>query len=111
MSLQRLCGRLTRLEVRRRPWVVADILQRTRQCAPSEAREILLDALTTVDMETALAIGSQLTDTEFDALIGPEMQACMDTLPASEVDALIRKDPAAVKRFNRAFQRWKKDRP
>jgi hypothetical protein len=36
MTLPRLCSRLEKLEVLRRPWVVADVLQRARQCAPSE---------------------------------------------------------------------------
>ena len=104
MSLQRLYGRLTRLEAQRRPWVVADTLRRARQCAPDEAHEILLDALTTVDMETARAIGSQLTDAESDALIPPEMQAVIETLSESELEALARGDPAATRRVQRALR-------
>jgi hypothetical protein len=83
MSLQRLCGRLTRLEAQRRPWVVADVLRRARQCAPSEVGAFLMAELTAVDRATASAIVEQLTDAEWEALIPPEMLAFSETLTAS----------------------------
>ena len=110
MSLQRLCGRLTHLEARRRPWVVADVLRRARQCAPADLGECLLAAVTAVDRATARAIMEQLTDAELDALIGPELSAFMGTLPASEVDAIVRGDLGWHQRFKRAFQRWRHSR-
>ena len=111
MSLQRLCGRLTQLEARRRPWVVADVLRRARQCAPSEVGAFLLAAVTAVDRATARAIMEQLTAAEFDALLGPELTAFLDTLPDSELDAVVRGDLGWHQRFKRAFQRWRHSRP
>src|SRR5262245_43448574 len=106
MSLQRLCSRLTRLEAQRRPWVVADVLRRVRQCASDELGAFLRDALTSVDKAAATAIMDQLTDAEFDALLGPEMRTFIETLPATELEALARGDPAATQRCQRAVQRW-----
>ena len=111
MSLQRLCGRLTRLEARRRPWVLADVLRRARQCAPADLGECLQAAVTAVDRATARAIMEQLTAAELEALIGPELGAYLDTLPASELEAIARGDLGAHQRVQRGFQRWKNGRP
>ena len=104
MSLARLCSRLAKVEARRRPWVVADVLRRARQCAPSELEAFLLAAVTAVDRATARAIMEQLTDAEFEALIGPEMGAFLDTLPASELEAIARGDPVATRRLQRLLR-------
>lgn len=110
MSLRLLCGRLARLEAQRRPWVVADVLRRARQCAPSEVGEFLNAELTTVDRATAFAIMAQLTDAELEALIPPEMHAFIETLPESDLEALANGDPIALQRLWRVFQRWRNDR-
>ena len=113
MSLQRLCGRLTRLEVQRRPWVVADLLRRARQCVPSEMGAFLLAELASVDKAAVTAIMEQLTEAEgaaLDALIGPELFAFLELLPASELEAITRGDPVALQRSWRAFQRWRNGR-
>ena len=110
MSLQRLWGRVTRLAVQRRPWVVADVLRRARQCDPSEVGTFLAAELTGRDRETVDAILEQLTDTEgaaLDALIGPELFAFIETLTEGEVEAITRGDPVALQRSWRAFQRWR----
>ena len=83
MSLARLCSRLAKVEAQWRPWVVADILRRARQCAPSEVGAFLMAELTAVDRATASAIVEQLTDAEWEALIPPEMLAFSETLTAS----------------------------
>jgi hypothetical protein len=110
MSLQRLWGRVTHLAVQRRPWVVADVLRRARQCAPSELGPFLVDALTSVDKAAATAIMDQLSDVEFEALLGPEFFAFLDALPESELDAIARGDPTAIRRCQRALQRWRSGR-
>ena len=107
MSLQRLCGRFTRLEAQQRPWVVADILRRTRQCASGELGAFLMDALTSVDQATATAIMDHLTDAELAVLIGPEAGPFMDTLPDSELEALTRGDAAAIKGLQRSCHHWR----
>ena len=104
MSLPRLCSRLSKLEARWRPWVVADILRRVRQCAPSELGAFLVDVLTSVDKVTATAIMAQLPDTALEALIGPEASRLMHTLSDAELEALARGDPAATRRFQRALR-------
>ena len=48
----------------------------------------------------------QLTDAEFDALLGPEMLAFVETLPASDLEALANGDPAALRRCQCALKRW-----
>ena len=112
MSLPRLCSRLAKLETQWRPWVVADVLRRARQCAPSELGAFLLAELTTVDRATASAIMHQLPAAESDALLGPdELGAFIDTLPEAEVEAVIRGDLVALQRLQRGFQRWKNGRP
>jgi hypothetical protein len=113
MSLQQLWGRLTRLEVQRRRWVVADLLRRARQCAPSELGAFLIAELTAVDWATIAAIMDELTAAEraaVDALIGPELFAFVETLPASELEAISRGDPIAIRRCQRVFQRWRSGR-
>ena len=65
MSLQRLYGRLIRLDAQRRPWIVADVLRRARQCASGELGAFLLDALTGVNRATCDAIMDQRTDAAF----------------------------------------------
>jgi hypothetical protein len=99
MSFPRLCSRLAKVETQRRPAVVAAVLQRVRQCAPSELGAVLLAALTTVEQATALAIMDQLTEAELEALIGPEAGRHMDTLSDGELQALARGDPAATRQF------------
>ena len=80
MSLARLCSRLAKVEAQWRPWVVADVLRRVWQCAPSELGAFLVDVLTSVDKVTATAIMAQLPDTALEALIGPEASRLMHTL-------------------------------
>jgi hypothetical protein len=114
MTLPRLCSRLAKLEARWRPWVAADVLRRARQCAPSELGAFLLAELLGRDRATAAAIMDQLTEAEgaaLDALIGPELFAFLEMLPASELEAITRGDPIALQRSWRAFQRWRNDRP
>ena len=111
MSLQRLCGRLTRLEARWRPWVVADVLRRARQRAPSEQGAFLWKAWSMTDRATARAIMEQLTAAELDALLGPELSAFMATLPEAEVEAILRGDLGWHQRFLRSYQRWQNGRP
>jgi len=111
MSLPRLSSRLTKLEAQRRTRVVADVLRRARQCTPSELGALLLAELLGRDWATVEAIMDQLTEAEgaaFDAHIGPEPFAFMETLPASELEAITRGDPVALQRSWRAFQRWRK---
>jgi hypothetical protein len=110
MSLQQLCGRLIRLEAQRRPWVVADVLRHTRQCASGERGAFLMAALTSVDKTTATAILAQLTEAEVDALIGPEMKAFIETLPESDLELLANGDPVALQRLWRSYQRWRNGR-
>jgi hypothetical protein len=104
MSLARLCSRLAKVEAQWRPWVVADVLRRARQCAPSELEAFLLAELTAVDRATALAIMDQLPDTALEALIGPGAGRLMDTLSDAELEALARGDPAATQQFQRALR-------
>ena len=104
MTLPRLCSRLAKLEAQRRPVVVADVLRRARQCAPSALQTFLLDAVASGDQATARAIMEQLTAAEFDALLGPELRALLETLPASELDAVARGDPGALARLQRAVR-------
>ena len=104
MSLPRLCSRLSKLEARWRPWVVADILRRVRQCAPSELGAFLVDVLTSVDKVTATAIMAQLPDTALEALIGPEASRLMHTLSDAELEALARGGPAATRQFQQALR-------
>jgi hypothetical protein len=111
MTLARLQTRLTKLQAQWRPWVVADVLRRARQCTPSELGALLLAELLGRDWATVEAIMDQLTEAEgaaFDAHIGPEPFAFMETLPASELEAITRGDPVALQRSWRAFQRWRK---
>jgi hypothetical protein len=113
MTLPRLCSRLEKLDVLRRPWVVADVLRRARQCAPSEVGAFLIAELTAVDPATVDAIMDQLTEAEgaaLDALIGPELFAFLEMLPASELEAITKGDPGALQRSWRAFQRWRNGR-
>jgi hypothetical protein len=107
MTLLRLCSRLTKLEVQRRPWVVADVLRRARQCAPSEIGAFLTAELLGRDRATVDAITVQLTDAEWDALLPPEMLAFIETLTESELDVLVNGGPIALQRSWRAFQRWR----
>jgi hypothetical protein len=84
MSLPRLSSRLTKLEAQRRPAVIAAVLRRVRQCAPSEVGAFLAAELTGRDRETVDAIMAQLTEAEgaaLDALIDPELFAFIETLP------------------------------
>jgi hypothetical protein len=110
MSLPRLCSRLAKLEARRRPWVVADVLRRARQCAPSEVGVFLAAELTGRDQATVEAIMVQLSEAEWEALIPPEMLAFFETLTASEREALVNGGPIALQRSWRAFQRWRNRR-
>ena len=110
MTPPRLCSRLAKLEVQRRPWVVADILRRARQCAPSEVGAFLAAELTGRDRATVDAIVEQLTEAEWEALIPPEMLAFIETLPEGELEAITRGDPVALRRSWRAFQRWSNKR-
>ena len=93
MSLARLHARLVKVEVQQRPRVVADVLRRARQCAPSEVGAFLMEALTSVDKAAATAIMAQLTEAEgaaLDALIGPELFAFIETLTEGELEAITR---------------------
>jgi hypothetical protein len=110
MTLARLQTRLTKLQAQWRPWVVADVLRRARQCAPSEVGACLHAALTTVDRDTAAAIIVQLTEAEWEALISPELLAFVETLTANEFEAFVNGGPIALQRTWRAFQRWMKGR-
>jgi hypothetical protein len=110
MTLARLQTRLTKVQAQWRPWVVADVLRRARQCAPTEVGACLRAALTTVDQATAYAIMQQLTEAEFEALLGPELLAFVETLPASEMEAMARGDPGALQRVWRSYQRWRNSR-
>jgi hypothetical protein len=104
MSLARLCSRLAKVEAQWRPGVVADVLGRARQCAPSEVGAFLLAELTGRDQATVDAIMEQLPDTALKALIGPEAGRLMDTLSGAELEALARGDPAATRQFQRALR-------
>jgi hypothetical protein len=111
MTLARLHARLAKLHAQWRPWVVEDVLRRARQCVPSEVGAFLLAELLGRDRATVEAIMAQLTDTEgaaLDAEIGPEPFAFMETLPASELEALTRGDPGTLQRVWRSYQRWRK---
>jgi hypothetical protein len=113
MSLPGLCTRLAKLEAQRRSAVIAAVLRRVRQCAPSEVGVCLLDALISVDWATCDAVMATLTDTEgaaVDALIGPELFAFLEMLPASELAAITRGDPVALQRVSRSYQRWRNNR-
>ena len=90
MSLARLCSRLAKVEAQWRPWVIADVLQRVRQCAPSELGAFLLAELTAVDRATARAIMDQLPDTALEALMGPDAVRFMKTLSNAELAALAK---------------------
>jgi hypothetical protein len=104
MSLARLCSRLAKVEAQWRPWVVADVLQRVRQCAPSEVGAFLLAELTAVDRATADAIMDQLTDAELAVLMGPDAVRLMGTLSKTELEALARGDLVATRQFQRALR-------
>ena len=104
MSLARLCSRLAKVEAQWRPWVVTAVLQRVRQCAPSEVGVFLTAELTGRDRTTVDAILEQLTDAELEALMGPEAVRLMDTLSVPELEALTRGDPVATRRFQRALR-------
>ena len=110
MTLARLQTRLTKVQAQWRPWVVAEVLRRARQCAPTEVGACLHAAVATVDQATAHAIMQQLTEAEFEALLGPEMLAFVETLPASEMEAMAHGDPGALQRVSRSYQRWRKGR-
>ena len=110
MTLARLQTRLTKLQAQWRPWVVADVLRRARQCAPSEVGAFLRAEVTAVDRTTASAIMQQLTEAEFEALLGPEMLAFVETLPAGEMEAMAHGDPGALQRVSRSYERWRKGR-
>ena len=65
------------------------------------------------DQATVDAILEQLTEAEgaaLDALIGPELFAFLETLSASELEAICRADRATMRRFVHAFQRWRNGR-
>ena len=111
MSLTRLCSRLAKVEAQRRPAHVAAVLQRVRQCAPSELGMVLYTQITAVDRVTARAIMDQLTEAELGALVPPEMQAFIDTLSDAELEALGSGDPRTLQRVHRAFMRWRQSRP
>src|SRR5262249_29666753 len=90
-----------------------DVLRRARQCAPSELGAFLLAELLGRDQATVEAIMDQLTAAEgaaLDAHIGPEPFAFMETLPASELEAITRGDPIALQRVWPSYQRWRKGR-
>jgi hypothetical protein len=110
MTLARLQTRLTKVQAQWRPWVVADVLRRVRQCAPMEVGACLHTALATVDQATAHAIMQQLTEAEFEALLGPELLTFVETLPASEMEAMAHGDPGALQRVWRSYQRWRNNR-
>jgi len=110
MTLARLQTRLTKVQAQWRPWVVADVLRRARQCVPSEVGVVLNAAVATVDRATAHAIMQQLTEAEWDALLGPELCAFLETLPASELEAMAHGDPGALQRIWRSYQRGRKGR-
>src|SRR5262245_66150846 len=98
MTLARLQTRLTKVQAQWRPWVVADVLRRARQCDPSAVGAVLRAEVATVDQATAHAIMQQLTEAEWDALLGPELSAFLETLPASEMEAMAHGDPGALRR-------------
>ena len=104
MTLAQLHTRLAKVEAQWRPRVVADVLQRVRQCAPADLGEFLLAELTAVDRATAHAIMDQLPDTALEALAGPDTVRHMETLPDAELAALARGDPAATRQFQRALR-------
>jgi hypothetical protein len=110
MTLARLQTRLTKLQVQWRPWVVADVLRRARQCAPSEVGAFLRAEVTAVDRATAHAIMQQLTEAEWDALLGPELCAFIETLPADELEAMAHGDPGALQRVSRSYECWRNSR-
>src|SRR5262245_56302893 len=110
MTLARLQTRLTKVQAQWRPWVVAEVLRRARQCAPTEVGVFLRVEVTAVDRATAVAIMQQLTEAEWDALLGPELCAFLGTLPASEMEAMAHGDPGALQRVWRSYQRWKNGR-
>ena len=110
MTLARLQTRLTKLQAQWRPWVVADVLRRARQCAPQEVGACLRAALAAVDRDTAAAIIVQLTEAEWDALLGPELLAFVETLPAGEMEAMAHGDPGALQRVSRSYERWRNSR-
>ena len=110
MTLARLQTRLTKVQAQWRPWVVADVLRRARQCVPSEVGAVLNAAVATVDRATVHAIMQQLTEAEFEALLGPELLAFVETLPASEMEAMARGDPGALQRVSRSYERWRNSR-
>jgi hypothetical protein len=110
MTLARLQTRLTKVQAQWRPWVVEDVLRRARQGAPSEVGAFLRAEVTAVDRATAVAIMQQLTDAEWDALVGPELLAFVETLPASEMEALAHGDPGVFQRVSQSYQRWRKGR-
>ena len=80
------------------------VLRRARQCAPSEVGAFLLATVTAVDRATARAIMEQLTEAEFDALMGPDLTRFLPTLPDSELEALARGDPVATRRLQRLLR-------
>ena len=104
MTLARLQTRLVKMEAQWRPAVVAAVLGRVRQCAPADLRTCLLDALTTVERTTALAIMAQLTDTALKALAGPDAVRLMEMLSIAELAALARGDPVAARQFQCALR-------
>jgi hypothetical protein len=104
MSLARLCSRLAKVEAQRRPWVVADVLRRGRQCAPADLGAFLLAELTAVDRATGDAIMEQLTKAGLEALMGPDAVRLMETLSDAELAALARGDPVATRQFQRALR-------
>ena len=103
MSLARLCSRLAKVEAQWRPWAVADVLQRVRQCAPSELKAFLLAELTAVDWATARAIIERLPHTALEVLMGSDAVRLMETLSVTELAALARGDPAAMQQFQHAL--------
>jgi hypothetical protein len=110
MTLARLQTRLTKVQAQWRSWVVADVLRRVRQCAPSEVGAFLRAEVTAVDRATAHAIMQQLTEAEWDVLLGPELCAFIETLPAGELEAMAHGDPGALQRVSRSYKRWRKGR-
>jgi hypothetical protein len=48
-----------------------------------------------MDQATVYAIMQQLTEAEVDALLGPELTTFLNTLPASELEALANGGPVA----------------
>jgi hypothetical protein len=106
MSRSALTSRVAHLEAQRRPAYVTAFLRRVRACPGPDASIDLLAELITVDQATVLAILDQITDAEWEILVGPEFVRFFDTLPDTEIEALASGNPAATRRVQRAFLHW-----